>query len=104
MTLRAITATEPVIVAAELAAGHDGLAEVLVGIRYPNGAERAVSLPYEAVDEAVEAAGVASLTELIGRPWSVLAHPAAHPAAHPTAHPVGRTRPENAHPNEPGAH
>jgi hypothetical protein len=65
----------PVIVAADLAAGHDGLAEVLVGIRYPNGAERAISLDYETVDEAVAAAGVASLAELIGRPWTVLTHP-----------------------------
>jgi hypothetical protein len=68
--------TVPVIVAADLAAGHDGLAEVLVGIRYPNGAERAVSLDYETVDEAVAAAGVASLAELVGRPWTVLTHPA----------------------------
>ncbi|MEO5899622.1 MAG: hypothetical protein ABIR68_05765 [Ilumatobacteraceae bacterium] len=67
--------TVPVIVAADLAAGHDGLAEVLVGIRYPNGAERAVSLACEAVDHAVAAAGVATLAELIGQPWTILTHP-----------------------------
>jgi hypothetical protein len=72
----------PVIVAAELAAGHDGLAEVLVGIRYPNGAQRAVSLGCEAVDDAVQAAGVATLADLVGRPWTVLTHSTNQPGAH----------------------
>ena len=77
MTLTAparVASAVPVIVAADLAAGHDGLAEVLVSIRYPNGAERAVSLACETVDEAVAAAGVSSLAELVGRPWTVLTH------------------------------
>jgi hypothetical protein len=98
------------IIAAELAAGHDGLAEVLVAIRYPNGAERAVSLPLEAVDDALEAIGVDTLDALVGRPWNVLSHPRSALRPGPQSEPqpdaqsvepgsTERTRP----PNEPGA-
>lgn len=68
----AIDPHEPVIVAATVAAGHDGLAEVEVGLRYANGAVRNVSLPYETVGPALEQAGVTTLADLIGRPWTAL--------------------------------
>lgn len=63
----------PTIVDAHLAAGHDGLAEVSVTVRYPNGAERAICLPCDVVDAALDRAGVTGLTELIGQPWTALA-------------------------------
>ena len=63
---------EPVIVRAALAAGHDGLAEVSIALRYPNGAERTMSLPYEAVDRALDAMSVSTLEQLVGLPWTTL--------------------------------
>jgi len=63
---------EPVIVRAALAAGHDGLAEVSVALRYPNGAERTMSLPYDAVDRALDAMRISSLEQLVGLPWTTL--------------------------------
>jgi hypothetical protein len=99
--------TVPLIVAAELSAGHDGLAEVLVGIRYPNGAQRSVSLPCDAFDDAALAAGVATLAELVGRPWTVLTQPVltqpvlTQPAERePSVGPAGRS---HVKPNEAGA-
>lgn len=62
----------PVIVEAGLGPGHDGRAELVVELRYPSGARRSVSLAEEAVTDALDAAGVASAEELIGRPWTVL--------------------------------
>lgn len=64
---------EPVIIGASVAAGHDGLAEVTIALRYPNGAERTMSLPYEAVDRALDASGISDLEQLVGRPWTTLA-------------------------------
>jgi hypothetical protein len=93
------TPSVPVIVAADLAAGHDGAAEVLVGIRYPNGAERAVSLPCDIVDDAALAAGVATLAELVGRPWTVLTRTS---AGAPNATPPTSPPPHHRSP-EPGA-
>ena len=69
--------TGPVIVAAAVAPGHDGLAEIAIDVRYPNGATRSLSLPYDAIASALDAAGVTSLDELVGRPWTTLAHDAA---------------------------
>jgi hypothetical protein len=62
----------PTIVDAQLAAGHDGLAEVSVTVRYGNGAERAICLPCEVIDAALDRAGIADLTDLVGRPWTAL--------------------------------
>jgi len=69
----------PRIVAAALAAGHDGLAEVAIGVRYSNGATQSLNLPYDAVAPALDAAGVTDLDALIGLPWTALAPPAASP-------------------------
>lgn len=68
-----MTAVDPVIVAAALDAGHDGLAEATITVRYPNGAERGVVLPCEVIDDALVRAGVTDLTQLVGRSWTVLA-------------------------------
>ena len=57
---------------AVLSVGHDGAAEAVVSIRYPNGAVRAVTFSCEALANALDVAEIASLDELIGRPWTVL--------------------------------
>ena len=67
-----MTDIEPVIVRAALAAGHDGLAEVSIGLRYPNGAERTMSLPYDAVERALDALRIVNLEQLVGLPWTTL--------------------------------
>ena len=64
---------EAFIESAELAAGHDGRAELVLRVRYPNGASTEVRLDEEAVAFALDAAGVASLDDLTGKPWDILA-------------------------------
>jgi hypothetical protein len=63
----------PRIVDAQLAAGHDGLAEVSVTVRYDNGAARAICLPCDVIDAALDRAGITDLTDLVGLPWTALA-------------------------------
>jgi hypothetical protein len=62
----------PVIVAAAVAAGHDGRAEAVLDVRYPNGAVRSVTVTEDALADAVRVAGVDRLEDLCGQPWTVL--------------------------------
>jgi len=62
-----------VIEDAEVSAGHDGRAEIVLRVRYPNGASASVRLDEEAAAVVLDGAGVASLSDLRGRPWHVLA-------------------------------
>ena len=64
------------IEAAEVSAGHDGRAEIVLVVRYANGASARVRLDEEAAALALDAAGVAKLDDLVGRPWEILAPPA----------------------------
>jgi hypothetical protein len=63
---------EPTIVAAQIAAGHDGQAEVSVHVQYANGAVRDISFPHEAIGPVLDATGITSLDQLVGRPWTIL--------------------------------
>jgi hypothetical protein len=67
-----VPVTDAVIVSASLAAGHDGLAELAIDLRYPNGAQRVINLPYETIAAALDAAGITSPSELVGQPWTIL--------------------------------
>ena len=58
-----------IVIGAEIAAGHDGAAELLVRLRHENGAEGAVQLDPETGFDLMQAAGAASLDALVGRPW-----------------------------------
>jgi hypothetical protein len=62
----------PVIVRAELGAGHDGQAEVAIELVYANGGRSRLSVPHAAVADALDRAGVEHLEDLAGRPWTVL--------------------------------
>lgn len=62
----------PTIVGASLGPGHDGRAEVVVEVAYPNGGRTRLSMPEDAAGRALDAAGLASLTDLVGQPWTVL--------------------------------
>lgn len=66
------TTTEPVIASCSVGPGHDGRAEVVAEIAYPNGGRSWLSIGEEALGRAVDAAGVRSLDDLVGKPWTIL--------------------------------
>ena len=68
-----MTKAVAIIEAAEVAAGHDGRAEIVLLVRYPNGASARVRLDEEAAAATLDAAGVSELADLIGRAWDILA-------------------------------
>jgi hypothetical protein len=61
-----------VIRRATLVGGHDGRAELEVELAYDNGGTTTISLDEEACLASLDRAGVASIDELIGQPWSVV--------------------------------
>ena len=90
-----------VISRADVVGGHDGRAEIEVELTYDNGGTTTISLDEEACTAALDRAGVRSLDELVGRPWSVVLptpgairaphHDAAH---HDAAHHTADTNPD----------
>ncbi len=65
----ALTSQEAVIVGAELAAGHDGEAELVLRIRYPNGVVGVVLLDAEAGFALMQSCAADSLEGLTGHSW-----------------------------------
>ena len=61
-----------VISRAAVVGGHDGRAEIEVEITYDNGGTTIISLDEEACTASLDQAGVGSIDELVGRPWSVV--------------------------------
>jgi hypothetical protein len=67
-----LTRTDPgeaVIVGADIAAGHDGSAEMVLSVQYENGVVSALVLDQRAGLDVMHACGAASLDALVGRPW-----------------------------------
>jgi hypothetical protein len=62
-------ASEAVIVGAEIAAGHDGSAELALSVQHQNGVVSVVVLDQAAGLDVMRACGAASLDGLIGRSW-----------------------------------
>lgn len=60
---------EAVIVGADLAAGHDGQAELVVRILYPNGVVSSVLLDAEAGYALMRNCNIDSLSGLAGQSW-----------------------------------
>jgi hypothetical protein len=60
---------DAIVVGAEIVAGHDGAAELLVRLRHGNGALGSVTLDPETGFDLLRAGGAESLGALIGRPW-----------------------------------
>lgn len=60
------------ITAAHVAGGHDGRAEIVVEITYDNGGVATISLDEEACLASLDRAGVASIDQLVGQPWSTV--------------------------------
>ena len=67
--MTAATPDEAVIVRAEIAAGHDGAAELVVQLRHPNGAEEPVILDAEHGLDLMRRCGAATLDDLAGHSW-----------------------------------
>ena len=72
MNPSATDTTGPIIASTAIGPGHDGRAEVVVELLYPNGGRSWLSIGQEAVTRAVDAAGVTSLAELTGCSWTTL--------------------------------
>lgn len=60
---------EAIIVAAEIEAGHDGSAELVVTLRYGDGSHGPVSLDEESGLALMQACGIESLEGLVGQSW-----------------------------------
>ena len=68
-----VTALDDAVVgAAEIVAGHDGAAELLVRLAHPNGATSFVTLDPATGFDLLRAGAAASLADLVGRPWLAL--------------------------------
>jgi hypothetical protein len=64
--------SEPVVVGVEIAAGHDGTAEMVVSIRHENGVIAPMVLDQQTSLELMRTCGAGSTDALIGRPWREL--------------------------------
>jgi hypothetical protein len=69
-----------IISRASIVGGHDGRAEIEVELTYDNGGRASISLDAEACTASLDRAGIASIEDLVGRPWSVVL-PALDPGA-----------------------
>ncbi len=61
-----------IISRATVVGGHDGRAEIEVELTYDNGGTATISLDEEACLASLDRAGVGSIDELVGQPWSVV--------------------------------
>ncbi len=60
---------EAVIVGAQVAAGHDGAAELVVTLRYANGGEAQVAIDADIGFTLMKNCGVSDVAGLAGHPW-----------------------------------
>jgi len=60
------------ITRATVVGGHDGRAEIEVELTYDNGGTSTISLDEEACIASLDRAGVSSIDELVGQPWSIV--------------------------------
>ena len=58
-----------VVAGAEIVAGHDGAAELLIRLSHANGATSAVTLDPATGFDLLRAGAASSLADLVGRPW-----------------------------------
>ncbi len=64
--------TQTKIEHAEIVAGHDGLPELVVTLRYSNGATGTATLENVTGVKLLEQCGVRTVAELAGQPWTQL--------------------------------
>ena len=61
-----------IISRAAVVGGHDGRAEIEVELTYGNGGTATISLDEEACAASLDSAGISSVDELVGQPWTVV--------------------------------
>lgn len=61
-----------IISRASVVGGHDGRAEIELEVTYDNGGTATISLDEEACTASLDRAGVSSIEQLVGAPWSVV--------------------------------
>jgi hypothetical protein len=64
-----MTVRDAIIVGADIGAGHDGAAELVVRLRHANGAEDAVALDADIGFALMRACGADSFADLAGQSW-----------------------------------
>ena len=64
-----MSGSDAVIVSAEIAAGHDGQADLVVRVRYENGAVAPVTLDPDTALKLMSACGVSDIDKLAGHAW-----------------------------------
>ena len=63
---------EAVITDAQIVAGHDGTAELVIRLLHPDGSEGPVTLDEETGLRLMEACGATHLDELAGQSWRLI--------------------------------
>jgi hypothetical protein len=76
-----------IITRATIAGGHDGRAEIEVELTYDNGGVSTISLDEEACTRSLDHAGMSSIDELVGQPWTVVLPALEHQNAPPESTP-----------------
>lgn len=71
-----------VISRAAVVGGHDGRAEIEVELTYDNGGTAVITLDEEACIASLDAAGINSIDDLVGQPWSVVLPALEHQGEH----------------------
>ena len=61
-----------IITRASVVGGHDGRAEIEVEMTYDNGGRSTIALDVDACLASLDRAGIASIDELVGQPWSIV--------------------------------
>lgn len=64
--------THAVIEAAQLTAGHDGAAELVLQLRYPNGGVHSVTLDQEAGKRLMQNCQARHVDDLLGQDWQAV--------------------------------
>jgi hypothetical protein len=76
-----VTTAGPIVTSTAIGPGHDGRAELVVTLRHPNGATSTISLDEEALGALLARGDVATLDDLVGRPWAAFSDVPSHPTA-----------------------
>lgn len=67
-----MTTIEPRITRAEIAPGHDGSAELVIHLRYPNGGHDSVTLAADAAERLLGLCDAEAIADLAGESWRPL--------------------------------
>ncbi|OXE36319.1 MAG: hypothetical protein CGW95_08410 [Phenylobacterium zucineum] len=60
---------EAIVLGAEIAAGHDGEADLVVTVRFENDVVGTVTLDANSAFDVMQSCGATNSADLVGRPW-----------------------------------